>query len=75
VAQKNCVISPARQRELQQRDISALFAFTVTSIEGSFQKARVLRRLSNSIIIGAVRCTALIMRGFKMHTSSVELFS
>jgi len=46
--QKNRVIPPVNQRELQQQDTSALFALTITSVEGCFQKARLTLRVSVS---------------------------
>jgi len=49
LVQKTRVIPPASQRELEQRDNSATFAFTITSVEGSFQKARVKACVASAV--------------------------
>jgi len=50
LVQKNSLIPPAAQRELQQQNSSAAFAFTVTSIEGRFQKAWIKRYFSPLLV-------------------------
>jgi len=72
--QRTRVIPPASQRELEQRDSSASFAFTITSIEGSFQKARVIAYVASLLCSrGMYKMRQCNSAKLTMHSTDVML--